>query len=345
MRVVAGIAIGLGVGWLIRQLRRRLDNPPLEITIALLSGYLAYIPAELADASAVLAAVTVGIYMGAHTSELTTAQTRVQGDAVWEIVVFLLNALLFVLIGLQLPVILDELSGEPAGTLLVYGADRVGDGHPRPHRRVYRDGVHPAVAQSADPRARPVPALAVPGIHLLGGHARRRVARRCARLPSDDRRRRAVPAAAISFCSSRSASILATLVGQGLTMPLVIRLLGLESDRTLGEGGDEGAHPSRRGRSRPAGGARRARTGCERTRPNACAASTRFAEPIRGPFRRRGRRRHRGAVGSPTSACAASCSTPSGGRSTSCGARASSPSRSCSASIRDLDLEDLRLDA
>ena len=89
-------------GWLIRYVRRRLDNPPVEITIALLSGYLAFIPAELVHASAVLAAVTVGIYMGAHTSELTTARTRVQGDATWEIVVFLLNALLFVLIGLQL---------------------------------------------------------------------------------------------------------------------------------------------------------------------------------------------------------------------------------------------------
>ena len=119
--VVAGIAIGLAVGWLVRQVRRRLDNPPLEITIALLSAYLAYIPAELIHASAVLAAVTVGIYMGAHTSELTTARTRVQGDAVWEIIVFILNALLFVLIGLQLPVILDELSGQPTGTLLAYG--------------------------------------------------------------------------------------------------------------------------------------------------------------------------------------------------------------------------------
>ena len=69
-----------------------------------------------------LAAVTVGIYMGAHTSELTTAQTRVQGDAVWEIVVFLMNALLFVLIGLQLPVVLDKLSGESAGALVAYGA-------------------------------------------------------------------------------------------------------------------------------------------------------------------------------------------------------------------------------
>ena len=97
--VVVGIAIGLAVGWLVRHVRRRLDNPPLEITIALLSAYLAYTPAELVHASAVLAAVTVGIFMGAHTSELTTARTRVQGDAVWEIIDSILNALLFVLIG------------------------------------------------------------------------------------------------------------------------------------------------------------------------------------------------------------------------------------------------------
>ena len=53
-----------------------------------------------------------------------------QGDAVWEIVVFMLNALLFVLIGLQLPVILDKLSGESASTLIGYGAIVAGDGDP-----------------------------------------------------------------------------------------------------------------------------------------------------------------------------------------------------------------------
>ena len=58
-----------------------------------------------------LAAVTVGIYMGWHTPELTTAQTRLQGQAVWEIVFLVLNALLFALLGLQLPQIVDSLSG------------------------------------------------------------------------------------------------------------------------------------------------------------------------------------------------------------------------------------------
>ena len=113
-----GIAIGLVVGWVIAEIRRRIDDIPVEITIALLSGYAAYLPAEAIHASGVLAAVTVGIVIGWRAPEISTASMRLQGYAVWEILVFILNALLFVLIGLQLPLILDELSGEPAGQLL-----------------------------------------------------------------------------------------------------------------------------------------------------------------------------------------------------------------------------------
>jgi Na+/H+ antiporter len=122
LNVVGGIAIGLGVGFLIRQVRLRLDDPPVEITISLLSGFFAYLPAQAAGVSGVLAAVTVGIYMGWHTPELTSAQTRLQGIAVWEIVFFVLNALLFALIGLQLPGILDTLSGRSTATLIGYAA-------------------------------------------------------------------------------------------------------------------------------------------------------------------------------------------------------------------------------
>ena len=122
LNVVGGIAVGLGVGYLIRQVRLRLDDPPLEITISLLSGYFAFLPAYALGVSGVLAAVTVGVYMGWHTPELTTAQTRLQGVAVWEIVFFVLNALLFALVGLQLPVILDELAGYSTATLIGYAA-------------------------------------------------------------------------------------------------------------------------------------------------------------------------------------------------------------------------------
>ena len=111
LNVVGGIGVGLAVGYLIRRLRRRLDNPPIEITVALLSGYFGYLPAQALGVSGVLAAVTVGIYMGWHTPELTTVQTRLQGQAVWEIVFVLLNGLLFALVGLQLPSILDAISG------------------------------------------------------------------------------------------------------------------------------------------------------------------------------------------------------------------------------------------
>jgi Na+/H+ antiporter len=120
--VVGGVAIGLGVGFLIRQVRRRLDHSSTEITIGLVSGYLAFLPADALGVSGVLAAVTVGIYMGWHTTELTTPQTRIAGKAVWTITVFVLNTVLFVLIGLQLPTILDGLDAYSAAELLGYGA-------------------------------------------------------------------------------------------------------------------------------------------------------------------------------------------------------------------------------
>src|SRR5437879_2849771 len=116
------LGIGLVVGFLVAALRRRLDNPPVEVTIALMTGYLAFIPANAADASGVLAVVTAGIYLGWRTPELTSVQTRLQGVAVWEILVFVLNALLFALVGLQLSRILDALTGQSAGTLIRYGA-------------------------------------------------------------------------------------------------------------------------------------------------------------------------------------------------------------------------------
>jgi CPA1 family monovalent cation:H+ antiporter len=122
IHVLGGIGIGLGVGFIVRQVRKRIEDAALAITISLMSGYFAYLPATAAGVSGVLAAVTIGIYMGWYTPELTTWRTRLQGIAVWEIAFFLLNALLFTLIGLQLPVIVDALSGYSAAQLLGYAA-------------------------------------------------------------------------------------------------------------------------------------------------------------------------------------------------------------------------------
>ncbi|MGH3116897.1 MAG: Na+/H+ antiporter, partial [Gaiellales bacterium] len=118
LSVVGGIAIGLGVGWLVALVRIRLDNIPAEILISLLSGYLAYIPAQALGVSGVLAAVTVGIYLGWRSPELSTPSMRLQGRAVWETLVFVVNALLFALIGMQLHPILDRLSGRSAAELV-----------------------------------------------------------------------------------------------------------------------------------------------------------------------------------------------------------------------------------
>ena len=118
---LGGLAVGLVAGVVIRAVRRRVNDPPTEFTISLLSGYAAYLPAEELGVSGVIAAVTVGIYMGWHTPELTTPVTRLQGVAIWEVLTFLLNALLFLLVGLQLPSVIDDISGHSAGELVAWG--------------------------------------------------------------------------------------------------------------------------------------------------------------------------------------------------------------------------------
>jgi monovalent cation/hydrogen antiporter len=117
---IGGIAVGLIVGMVLRWVRRRLDDPPTEITISLFSGFAAYIPAEELGLSGVIAAVTVGLYMGWHSAELTTATTRMQGQGAWEVLTFLLNAVLFILVGLQFPGLVRDLEGFSTGELLLY---------------------------------------------------------------------------------------------------------------------------------------------------------------------------------------------------------------------------------
>src|SRR5262249_56230137 len=118
--VVGGVGMGLVGGYLVAEGGRRLDSPPLEVTIALMTGYFAFIPAAAAGASGVLAVVTAGVYIGWLTPELTSVQTRLQGAGVWEILAFVINALLFALVGLQLSHIVDELNATSNGKLFEY---------------------------------------------------------------------------------------------------------------------------------------------------------------------------------------------------------------------------------
>ena len=117
-----GIAMGLAVGFVVAEIRRRVDDTTTSLTISLLTAYAAFIPADELGLSGVLAAVTAGVYLGWRAPEIVSPQTRLQGFAVWEILVFLLNATLFILIGLQLPVIVDGLDARSTGELIGYSA-------------------------------------------------------------------------------------------------------------------------------------------------------------------------------------------------------------------------------
>jgi len=221
--------VGLSIGWIVRQVRRHLDFPAAEVTISLLTGYFAYIPAELIGVSAVIAAVTAGIYLGWHTPELTTPEVRLLGESAWEIVTFTLNAILFTLIGLQLPGILDELDAYAASDLLwwalavwltvlavralwVYPAAklprlllrRIRERDPMPTRSALAlitwSGMRGGVSLAA--------ALAIP-LTIDAGEA----------FPGRS---------LILFLTF--AVIFGTLVVQGLTLPAVIRLLRLQDD-------------------------------------------------------------------------------------------------------------------
>src|ERR1043166_6015671 len=109
---VGGIGFGLLVGMAIRRIHPHLDDPPVQITISLVTPFIAYLPAERLHLSGVLAVVAAGIYLGWHSPLIVSARYRLQAFAFWDIVVFLLNGFVFTTIGLQLPGILRSLRSE-----------------------------------------------------------------------------------------------------------------------------------------------------------------------------------------------------------------------------------------
>jgi monovalent cation/hydrogen antiporter len=117
-----GIAIGLAVGWLIASIRARTQDAQTSVTISLFSGYASFIPADALGASGVLAAVTTGIFMGVRGPSVIPARTRLQGFFVWDLLDFVLNASLFVLVGLQLRQVVTRLSGHSAATFAAWAS-------------------------------------------------------------------------------------------------------------------------------------------------------------------------------------------------------------------------------
>ena len=217
---VAGVAIGFAVGWIVARVRKPLDDPPTEITISILTAYFAYLPAEALGVSGVLAAVTTGIYLGWRSPALINPGTRIQLFAIWELLQFLLNAGLFVLIGLQLPHVIDGLSGESAPTLIGYGAAIAAA------VIVTRLAWVPFFTY-APGMAKPRPSLR--GVTIVAWAGMRGAVSLAAALALPE----SVPMrdliVFLTYCV-----ILATLVGQGLTLPPLIKMLRIEDD-----GGEE----------------------------------------------------------------------------------------------------------
>ena len=220
---LGGILIGLLVGWITSWVRIHLTDTPVEITVSLITPYAAYLPAELFGVSGVLAAVTAGLFLGRRSSVIMGSEARLAGRAVWESLVFLLTGVVFLAIGFQISSISREMD---RGTLLQLAAV----------------GVVVSLTLIA------VRTVWVFGLSLrdLLAKDRRRIRLRESIVLSWAGMRGVVSLAAalaipISLPGNALAArdaiiiitftvILVTLVGQGLTLPLVIRAVGLGGD-------------------------------------------------------------------------------------------------------------------
>jgi monovalent cation/hydrogen antiporter len=227
---VGGVAFGLLMGLLIAWALRRIDDPVFSVVLTLLAPVATYLPAERFGLSGVLATVAAGIWVGRNAPREMSSSVRVAGTAAWQVVLFLINGTVFILIGAQLRSVLQGLGEYSPGQLIglavaisatvilvrilwVYpgtylpralsAAVRVREPYPPP-RQVFIvswAGMRGVVSLAA--------ALALP-LYLSDG---------VRPFPFRD---------LIIFLAF--AVILATLVGQGLTLPFVIRRLGISVD-------------------------------------------------------------------------------------------------------------------
>jgi CPA1 family monovalent cation:H+ antiporter len=117
-----GVVVGLAVGQIVHQVEDRFDDAPLEIALSILTPYVAYLAANSIGASGVLAVVACGLYLSRQSSHFFSPTARLQAWAVWDSLTFILNGLVFVLIGLQLPYVLQTIPAHNLRTLLGYGA-------------------------------------------------------------------------------------------------------------------------------------------------------------------------------------------------------------------------------
>jgi CPA1 family monovalent cation:H+ antiporter len=114
---LAGIAVGLSIGWVGLVVIRKLRDSELIITSTLLLAALSYIAAEKLGGSGVLSTVSTGLLLGWHQHEMFRAETRIRAQAFWKALVFVMESLLFILIGLSLRGVLNRFGGFQQGMM------------------------------------------------------------------------------------------------------------------------------------------------------------------------------------------------------------------------------------
>jgi CPA1 family monovalent cation:H+ antiporter len=230
---LGGVLIGLLVGFLVTEAWDRTGDPTLEIMVSLLAPFAAYLPAEALGVSGVLAVVVAGLIAGRRAARALSPNARLMGRSVWNIVIFMINGLAFMLIGLQLPSIVEHLTAWSWEELLGLGLAvsltvilaRIVWVFPA----TYIPRLASARLRARDPSP---PAAAVFVVSWAGMRGAVSLAAALA-LPID-------PVAFperdlmifLAFCV-----IIATLVGQGLTLPWLVRRLGVVP--STGQGAEE----------------------------------------------------------------------------------------------------------
>jgi len=119
---VGGVGVGLLVGWIVYHVEKRIDDGPIEIALSILVPYAAYFFADAVHASGVLAVVASGLFLTRRSPYMFSPSVRLQIQSFWQSFTFVLNGLVFVLIGLQLPFILKSIRGYSHAQMIRDGA-------------------------------------------------------------------------------------------------------------------------------------------------------------------------------------------------------------------------------
>lgn len=120
--VAGGAAIGLAIGYIMYLIHKKfVCDAVIEVTLTFLTPFASYLLAEQFHFSGVIAVVTTGLYLSFRSSQIFSHESRIMAYSVWEVVIFILNSLIFILLGLQLRSVMQGIGDYPTSALILYG--------------------------------------------------------------------------------------------------------------------------------------------------------------------------------------------------------------------------------